>query len=80
VDEPPPAKCGRKPSAFRQQDIERAVRACQKRGLQVAKVEVDQVAQRITVTMSSGDVTTTTTNPFDTAPLPDEPWRRRQKD
>ena len=78
MDEPPPAKRGRKPSPVTQLDIQRAVGACKKHGLQVARVEIDQAAQRITVTMSNGEITTTATNPFDTAPLPDEPPRRKE--
>ena len=78
----PPHKPARKraPSAFRQSDVSRAVAAAQARGLVLSRVEVDPRTAKITLVIKDGgDTETTTTNPFDTAPLPEEPKARRTR-
>ena len=78
----PPHRPARKraPSNFRQSDVSRAVAAAQARGLVLSRVEIDPRTARITLVIKDGDDTeTTTTNPFDTAPLPEEPKARRTR-
>src|SRR5262249_44526848 len=76
----PPKPRVRRPSNFRQQDVARAIAAAQSRGLDIARVEVDPVTKKIVMVMKDSTVTETNINPFDTAPLPDEPGRRRRKE
>jgi len=68
----------RRPSNFRQQDVARAIKAAKGSGLDIARVEVDPVTKKITMVMKDCSVTETNTNPFDTAPLPTPPVRRRK--
>jgi hypothetical protein len=78
----PPHKPARKraPSAFRQTDVSRAIAAAQARGLAIQRVEVDPRTARITLVIKDGDDSTEiSVNPFDDAPLPDEPVRRTRK-
>jgi hypothetical protein len=78
----PPHRPARKraPSNFRQSDVSRAVAAAQARGLVLSRVEIDPQTAKITLVIKDGDDTeTTTTNPFDTAPLPEEPKARRTR-
>jgi hypothetical protein len=75
----PPHKRQRAPSSFRQMDVARAIAAAQARGLTIRRVEVDPRTARITLVIEDGDDTEIKVNPFDTAPLPDEPARRTRK-
>jgi hypothetical protein len=74
-----PPKRVRRPSNFRQRDVSRAVAAVQGRGLDIARVEVDPKTAKISIVVKDSPETETTVNPFDTAPLPDEPARRTRK-
>jgi hypothetical protein len=74
----PPKPRVRRPSAFRQLDVARAVAACQSRGLAIDRVEVDPVTKKITVVMKGGTMTETNINPFDDAPTVDPALRRRK--
>jgi hypothetical protein len=76
-----PSKRVRRPSNFRQQDVSRAVAACQGRGLEIYRVEVDPNTAKISIVVKrdSPETEVITVNPFDTAPLPDEPARRTRK-
>jgi hypothetical protein len=69
----------RTPSAFRQQDVARAIRAAQTSGLDIARVEIDPKTARIVLIMkgADGEETRIEANPFDTAPLP-TPMRKRR--
>ena len=69
----------RAPSNFRQQDVARAVKAVVKGGgLDIAKVEMDLRAAKLTFVMKDCTVTEINSNPFDEAPVND-PALRRQK-
>jgi len=75
-----PSKRVRRPSNFRQQDVARAVAACQSCGLDIGRVEVDPRTSKISVVMKdSPEAEVAPANPFDQAPLPDEPVRRTRK-
>ena len=74
----PPKPRVRRPSNFRQQDVARAIAAAQSRGLDIARVEVDTVTKKIVMVMKDSTVTETSTNPFDIAPVPEPPVRRRK--
>jgi hypothetical protein len=69
MGEPPPKRV-RQPSNFRQQDVARAIKAAKSSGLDIAKVEVDPMTAKITMTMKNSAVVET--NPFET------PTRRRK--
>lgn len=69
----------RRPSAFRQSDISRAIAAAQSRGLVVSRVEVDPVTAKITMMMKDDTVTTETLNPFDVAPVTEDPVPRQRR-
>jgi hypothetical protein len=80
MGEPPTKPARRAPSTFKQTDVSRAIAAAQARGLAIQRVEVDPRSARITLVIKDGaDTETTTVNPFDDAPLPDEPARRTRK-
>jgi hypothetical protein len=72
--EPPNKPARRRPSNFRQGDVSRAIAAVQRRGLDIARVEVDPNTAKIVVTVKSNG-TETNVNPFDTAPVPETPTR-----
>jgi len=72
----PPKPRVRRPSNFRQQDVARAIKAAKSSGLDIARVEVDPVTKKIVMVMKDNAVTET--NPFDNAPLPEPPARRRK--
>jgi len=75
----PPKPRVRRPSNFRQQDVSRVIKAAKNSGLEIARVEVDPVTKKIMmVMMKDSTVTETGTNPFDTAPVPETPTRRRK--
>ena len=77
--EPPTKPARRAPSAFRQTDVSRAIAAAQARGLAIARVEVDPRSAKIVLVVKGDDDTEIKVNPFDDAPLPDEPARRTRK-
>jgi hypothetical protein len=79
MGEPPKPARQRVPSNFRQQDVARAIAAAQARNLALVRVEVDPKTAKITLVVKNDDSTETTVNPFDDAPLPDEPARRTRK-
>jgi hypothetical protein len=58
MSEPP--KRRRAPSAFRQMDVSRAIRAARSAGLEVLRVEVDPRTSRIVVVTKNDDNPTTT--------------------
>jgi len=74
----PPKPRVRRPSNFRQQGVARAIKAAKNSGLDIARVEVDPVTKKIVMVMKDSSVTETSTNPFDTAPVPEPPVRRRK--
>ena len=74
----PPKPRVRRPSNFRQQDVARAIAAAQSRGLNIRRVEVDPVTQKIVMVMQDNSTVTETLNPFDTAPIP-APIRKPRK-
>jgi len=74
----PPKPRVRRPSNFRQQDVARAIAAAQSRGLDIARVEVDPITKKIVMVMKNDTVTETNINPFDNAPVPETPTRRRK--
>ena len=74
----PPKPRVRRPSNFRQQDVARAIKAAKGSGLDIARVEVDPVTKKITMVMKDSSGTETNVNPFDNAPLPEPPARRRK--
>ena len=78
MSEPPKSLRQRRPSNFRQQDVARAIKAAKGSGLHIARVEVDPVTKKIVMVMKDSTVTETNTNPFDHAPLPEPPARRRK--
>jgi hypothetical protein len=74
-----PANRVRRPSNFRQQDVARAVAACQSCGLDIGRVEVDPRTSKISVVMKDGTpATETDVNPYDTAPVVDPALRTRK--
>jgi hypothetical protein len=73
----PPKPRVRRPSNFRQQDVARAIKAAKSSGLDIARVEVDPVSQKIVMTMKDCTVTETNINPYDSAPVDDPALRRR---
>jgi hypothetical protein len=75
----PPKPRVRRPSNFRQQDVARAIKAAKSSGLDIARVEVDPVSQKIVMTMKDGTVTETNINPYDSAPVDDPALRRRKQ-
>ena len=76
MSEPPRPVRHRRPSNFRQQDVARAIKAAKSSGLDIAKVEVDPMTAKITMTIKNNEVVET--NPFDHAPVPETPTRRRK--
>jgi hypothetical protein len=78
MGEPPKPARQRVPSNFRQRDVARAIKAAKGSGLDIARVEVDPVTKRIVVVMKDSSGTETNVNPFDNAPLPEPPARRRK--
>jgi hypothetical protein len=80
MGEPPPKPVRRTPATFKQSDVSRAIGAAQARGLVLSRVEIDPRTARITLVIKDGDDSTEiSVNPFDDAPLPDEPARRTRK-
>jgi hypothetical protein len=75
----PPKKRVRRPSSFRQQDLTRAIKAAKNGGLDIVRIDIEPVIPRFQLVMKDSPETETTVNPFDTAPLPDEPARRTRK-
>jgi len=74
-----PSKRVRRPSNFRQQDVARAVAACQSCGLDIGRVEVDPRTSKISVVMKGGpEAEVATANPYDTAPVVDPALRTRK--
>lgn len=70
----------RRPSNFRQQDLTRAIKAARNGGLDIARIDVEPAVPRFQLVMKGGiPATETDVNPFDSAPLPDEPTRRTRK-
>jgi hypothetical protein len=78
MGEPPKPARQRAPSNFRQRDVARAIRAAKGSGLDIARVEIDPVNKKIVMVMKDCGVTETNLNPFDHAPLPEPPARRRK--
>ena len=75
-----PSKRVRRPSNFRQQDLTRAIKAVKNGGLDIVRIDVEPAIPRFQLVMKDGiPATETDVNPFDTAPLPDEPARRTRK-
>jgi len=74
----PPKPRVRRPSNFRQQDVSRVIKAAKNSGLDIARVEVDPHTAKITMVMKDSTVTETNINPFDDAPVPETPTRRRK--
>jgi hypothetical protein len=79
MGEPPAKPARRAPSTFKQTDVSRAIAAAQARGLAISRVEIDPRSAKIVLVVKGDDDTETRTNPFDDAPLPDEPARRTRK-
>jgi hypothetical protein len=75
----PPKPVRRTPATFKQSDVSRAIGAAQARGLVLSRVEIDPRTAKIVLVVKGDDDTETTVNPFDHAPLPDEPARRTRK-
>jgi hypothetical protein len=75
-----PSKRVRRPSNFRQQDVARAVAACQSCGLDIGRVDVDPRTSKISVVMKDSLVETEVAaeNPYDTAPVVDPALRTRK--
>jgi len=70
----------RRPSNFRQQDLTRAIKAAKNGGLDIVRIDVEPAIPRFQLVMKGGPETeVATANPFDQAPLPDEPVRRTRK-
>jgi hypothetical protein len=76
----PPNKPARRraPSAFRQRDITRLIRAAKASGLDVTKVEADPQTSRIVLVVKNDDASESKINPFDTAPVKDPVARTRK--
>jgi hypothetical protein len=70
----------RRRSNFRQQDLTRAIKAAKKGGLDIARIDVEPAIPRFQLVMKGGpEAEVAAANPFDQAPLPDEPTRRTRK-
>jgi hypothetical protein len=75
-----PSKRVRRPSNFRQQDLARAIKAAKNGGLDIVRIDVEPAIPRFQLVMKGGpEAEVAIANPFDTAPLPDEPTRRTRK-
>jgi hypothetical protein len=80
MGEPPhkPARKPRPPSNFRQQDVARAIKAAKGSGLDIVRVDVDPKTAKISLIVRNNDNTESKINPFDHAPVPEPPARRRK--
>jgi hypothetical protein len=76
MGEPPNPRI-RRPSNFRQQDLARAIKAAKGSGLHIARIEVEPSTPRFLLVMKN-TATETNINPFDIAPVPETPTRRRK--
>jgi len=74
----PPKPRVRRPSNFRQQDLARAIKAAKGSGLDIVRIEVEPATPKFVVVLKDNAVTETNPNPFDIAPLPSTPTRRRK--
>jgi hypothetical protein len=75
----PPKPRVRRPSNFRQQDITRTIKAALSSGLTITRIDVEPNVPKFSFVMGGNTVTEISNNPFDVAPLPDEPPRRRRR-
>jgi hypothetical protein len=76
----PPKPRVRRPSAFRQLDVTRAIKAAKGGGLAITRIEIEPDTPKITLVMKDDTATeTTTTNPFDVAAVEEPTLRRRTR-
>jgi hypothetical protein len=77
MGEPKPPRV-RRPN-IRKREVRNAIAAAQSCGCEIARIEIDAIAAKITMTMKDCTVTETNINPFRTAPYPTPPVRNRRK-
>ena len=77
MGEPPNPRI-RRPSNCRPQDLARAIKAAKGSGLHIARIEVEPSTPRFLLVMKNDTATETNINPFDIAPVPETPTRRRK--